>query len=107
MFLFGWGSDYPRPGDFIESQFHCGSPVNVTHFCSHRLDRRMQEAKELQTTDPAAANSAWSEIEHDLVEASAWIPFSNHVAAYVFSARTGNVQVHPQLGLLLSRLWVQ
>jgi peptide/nickel transport system substrate-binding protein len=107
MFLFGWGSDYPRPGDFIESQFHCGSPVNVTHFCSHRLDRRMQEAKELQTTDPAAANSAWSEIEHDLVEASAWIPFSNHVAAYVFSARTGNVQVHPQWGLLLSRLWVQ
>jgi peptide/nickel transport system substrate-binding protein len=107
MFLFGWGSDYPRPGDFIESQFHCGSPVNVTHFCSHRIDRRMQEAKELQTTDPAAANSAWSEIEHDLVEASAWVPFSNHVAAYVFSARAENVQVHPQWGLLLSRLWVQ
>jgi peptide/nickel transport system substrate-binding protein len=107
MFLFGWGSDYPRPGDFIESQFRCGSPANVTSFCDHRLDARMGEAKQLQTTDPSAANSAWSEIEHALVEASAWVPFSNHVATYVVSARTENVQVHPQWGLLLSRLWVQ
>ena len=29
------------------------------------------------------------------------------VAAFVFSAHTENVQIHPQWGLLISRLWVQ
>jgi hypothetical protein len=36
-----------------------------------------------------------------------WAPLTNGVRAYVFSARTENVQVHPKSGILLSRLWVQ
>jgi hypothetical protein len=31
----------------------------------------------------------------------------NPVSAYALSARVENVQVHPQWGILLSRLWVQ
>ena len=66
-----------------------------------------EEDRTLQASDPAAANSAWIEIEHQLVEDAIWVPLTNHADTYAFSARTENVQVHPQWGVLVSRLWVQ
>ena len=107
VFLFGWQSDYPRAGDFIASQFACGSGVNVTGLCDRKLDAAMQRASRLQATDPAGANRAWTEIEHRLVEAAIWTPVTNPVSASSFSARTENIQTNPQLGILLSRIWVQ
>ena len=56
VFLFGWVSDYPRAGDFITSQFACGSDLNVTGFCEPRLDAAMLRALRLQGIDPAGAN---------------------------------------------------
>ncbi len=106
-YLSGWVQDYPRAADFIETQFSCGSPSNPSGLCSESLDARMQDAQRLQATDPAAANRAWIAIEHQLVEDAEQAPLTNPVSAYVFSARTGNVQVHPVWGILLSRLWVQ
>jgi YVTN family beta-propeller protein len=107
MYLWGWATDYLAASDYLETQFRCGSVQNASNFCSHSLDRRMARAKELQSTDPSAANAAWSEIEHDLVEAGIWAPVMNPLATQVFSARVGNAQVHPQWGLLLSRVWVE
>lgn len=107
VFLFGWVSDYPRAGDFITSQFACGSDLNVTGFCEPKLDAAMLRALRLQGIDPAGANLAWTDIEHRLIEAAIWTPVTNIVSASSFSARTENIQVNPQLGILLSRLWVQ
>ena len=106
-YLFGWSSDYPRAVNFLDTQFRCGSPYNTSGLCNESLDAANEEAQRLQATDPAASNSAWIEIEHQLVEDAIWVPVTNLVSAYVFSARTENVQVHPQWGVLLSRLWVQ
>ena len=106
-FLTGWGSIYPSAHDFIYPQFSCGGFANPSGYCSKTLDAAIDEAQRLQATDPAAANSAWIEIEHRLVEEAVWVPLTNPVSTYAFSARTENVQVHPQYGILLSRLWVQ
>jgi ABC-type transport system substrate-binding protein len=73
----------------------------------HRLASRIDEAQRLQATDPAAANSARIEIEHQLVEDAIWVPLTNPVSTYALSPRTENIQVNPQWGILLSRLWVQ
>jgi len=67
----------------------------------------MADAENLQTTDPAAANRAWTEIEHRLVEVAVWVPLLNPISTFAFSERVGNVQVHPQDLVLLSRLWVR
>ena len=107
MYLFGWATDYLAAGGFIETQFRCGASTNATNFCDRSFDRRIERAKELQTTDPAAANSDWTEIEHDLIEAGIWAPVANPVATHVFSVRVGNPQVHLLWGLLLSRLWLR
>ena len=107
VYLSGWATDYLGAANFIETQFRCGAGANVSGYCSDRLDARIGEAKQLQVTDPAAANTAWIEIEHQLVREAVWAPLTNPLTPYAFSARVGNVQVHPQWGLLLSRLWVQ
>jgi peptide/nickel transport system substrate-binding protein len=107
VYLSGWATDYLRAANFIETQFRCGAGANVGGYCDPRLDARIDEAKQLQQTDPAAANAAWVEIEHQLVREAVWAPLTNPLTPYAFSARVGNVQVHPQWGLLLSRLWVQ
>jgi YVTN family beta-propeller protein len=106
-YLSGWGSTYPSAGDFIPPQFRCGESENYSGLCIKSLDAQIEEALRLQATDPAASNRAWIEIEHQLVEDAIWAPLTNPVSAYAFSARTENVQVHPQWGILLSRLWVQ
>lgn len=84
-----------------------GAGSNASGLCDERLDAAIDEAQRLQATDPAAANSAWIEIEHQLVEDAVWAPVANLVSTYALSARTENIQDHPQWGILLSRLWVQ
>ena len=106
-YLSGWISDYPRAANFIDAQFRCGAGGNASHLCSESLDAQIEEVLRLQATNPAAANAAWVEIEHRLVEDAVWAPLTNPVSAYAFSARTEIVQFHPQWGILISRLWVQ
>jgi len=106
-YLFGWLADYPSPTNFIELLFACGEPLNASGLCSESLDARIEEAKRLQATDPAASNRVWIEIEHQLVADAVWAPLTNPIFVYAFSARTENIQVNPQWGVLLSRLWVQ
>ena len=107
VYLSGWGPDYPRADTFIADQFRCGAPANSSGLCSDTLDAEIEEAQRLEATDPTASNSAWTEIEHQLVEDAVWAPLTNPVAAYAFSTRAENVQFHPQWGILLSRLWIQ
>jgi len=107
IYLSGWGPDYPFASNFVDIQFGCGAPGNSSGYCSRSLDAEMTRARRLQTTDPGAATRAWTEIEHQLVEEAAQAPLTNPVTTYAVSARTENVQINPQWGILLSRLWVQ
>jgi YVTN family beta-propeller protein len=109
VYLTGWLPDYPAAGNFIEPQFACGERGfgNPSGWCSETLDAQMDEALLLLTSDPGAANRAWIDIEHGLVEEAALAPVTNPVTTHAVSARVENVQLHPQWGLLLSRLWVQ
>jgi peptide/nickel transport system substrate-binding protein len=102
----GWAPDYPSAGGFISVPFRCDDLGTAPVLCVESLDARIRRAQQLQATDPAAANRAWIEIEHRIVEDAIVAPLTNPVTPYVFSARTENVQVHPVWGILLSRLWV-
>jgi YVTN family beta-propeller protein len=106
-YLFGWVAGFPGAGDFIPPQFVCGAWANASGLCDARLDTAIERAQRLQATDLSAANRAWIQIEHRLVSDAVWAPLGNFGATFAFSARTENVQVHPQWGVLLSRLWVQ
>jgi peptide/nickel transport system substrate-binding protein len=105
----GWIADYPGAGNFIEPQFACRERGfgNPSGWCDESLDAQMDEAKLLTIADAGAANRAWADIERRLIEAAVLAPVTNQLTVHAVSDRVENVQVHPQWGLLLSRLWVQ
>jgi YVTN family beta-propeller protein len=107
LFMGGWGSDYLGAGNFIDPLFSCDSGANAYGWCDEDLDARIDEAFLLNATDPGASNQAWADIDHQLVEEAAFAALTNPVTTHAVSARLGNIQVHPQWGILLSRLWVQ
>ena len=107
IYMSGWFADYPAAGNFIQPQFTCGGFVNSSGLCDEDLDAAIAEALALYATDPGSANRAWIDIEHGLIEDAQQAPLVNFVATHALSERTENVQIHPQWGILLSRLWVQ
>jgi peptide/nickel transport system substrate-binding protein len=107
VFMSGWGPDYPGASAFIAAQFACDASANAFGFCDEKLDVRMKDAQALQLSDPGTANREWADIEHELVTAAPQVPIANRITTLAVSDRTGNVQINPQWGVLLSRLWVQ
>jgi peptide/nickel transport system substrate-binding protein len=109
-YLGGWISNYPTASDFINTKVLCSSTGGwgkYSGLCSESLNAMFEEALRLQETDPAAANSAWTDLDHQLVEEAIVAPVHNPVSTFAFSSRVGNIQVHPKWGILLTRLWVQ
>jgi peptide/nickel transport system substrate-binding protein len=102
-----WFADYPSATAFIESSFRCKGSTNDGGFCDPRIDGEMRQAKALETTDPGAADARWSHIEHELVDASAWIPFATGKELDFVAKRVGNFQYHPEWGVLFDQLWVR
>ncbi|MGH2819581.1 MAG: ABC transporter substrate-binding protein [Actinomycetota bacterium] len=102
-----WFPDYPAPSSFIEVNFACSSSSNLPRFCDPGLDERMQEALELQSTDPVAAAAIWAELDAAITEQAPWVPLVTFNNTSFVSDRVGNVQLHPQWGILLDQLWVQ
>jgi peptide/nickel transport system substrate-binding protein len=108
LYVSGWLADYPGAANWIEPQFGCRDAfANTAGWCDRSLEARIDETLALYRTDPGAANREWAEIEHALVAAAAQAPVSNPVLIHVVSDRVENVQVNPQWGLLLSRLWIE
>jgi peptide/nickel transport system substrate-binding protein len=101
-----WFSAYPGASEFLAPQYGCGANFNVTGFCDRSVDRRIEEARFLQVSDPGSANRAWSQIEHDLVDGAALVSVANPTLTFVVSERSGNVQINPQFGVLLGQVWV-
>jgi peptide/nickel transport system substrate-binding protein len=106
VFSYYWFTGYPGAWEFVYPQYGCGANFNVTGYCDESIDRRIEQARSLQTSDPGSANRAWSEIEHDLVDGAALVSVANPISTFVVSERTGNVQINPQFGLLLGQIWV-
>jgi peptide/nickel transport system substrate-binding protein len=91
----------------VRPTFGCGGNVNDSGFCDPALDGRMRRAESLQATDARAAEGRWADIDHELVDAAPWIPYSNGQEADFVSKRVGNFQYHPEWAMLYDQLWVR
>jgi peptide/nickel transport system substrate-binding protein len=103
----GWFPDYPAASTFLQPNFSCGLASNLSRYCNPAVEERMQEAGELQLTDPGAAAEIWADIDRQITEAAAWVPVVTFNETYFVSERVGNVQLHIQWGMLLDQLWVE
>jgi YVTN family beta-propeller protein len=103
--MVGWYG-VPRAASSLLDLFRC-SPPDLSFFCDRRIDARIARALEIEATDPDAAVALWTGIEHDIVDLAPWAPLFTPVHASVVSARVGNYQRNPEVGLLLDQLWVR
>jgi peptide/nickel transport system substrate-binding protein len=105
----GWLQDYAAPSNFVEPLFTCTANqeggVNVSQFCSRRLDALVSRAR--STRDAAGAADAWAQIDRLLVDEAPAVPLYAIRQADFVSKRVGNYVFHPQFGVLLDQLWVR
>ena len=100
-----WLSDILAPGGFL-SAFTCAGSEGLSNYCDPALDALIAEARDLQTTDQAAAVAKWAEVDRAVADLALWAPLHNAGTEFV-SARVGNFQFHPAYFVLLDQLWVQ
>ncbi len=115
-----WAQDYPSAASFLVPLLSCvqpdGTPAvkgaggfsdNSSNFCNHAIDRRMQRALDLQLIDPHASARAFEALDRDLVDLAPMIPYQTGSDTWLFSKRTGNVEVSPEFGPIVSQVWVR
>jgi YVTN family beta-propeller protein len=104
--LTGWSPDYLAPSTFL-GLFRCHADA-VIDYCdpTGEFDALFQRALDLQTTDRAAANVAWAELDRWGVDQALLAPISNFGVDLV-SDRVGNYQFSPTGVALYDQMWVQ
>jgi len=102
-----WRTDYPAESGYLPPLVTCGSFFNVAQFCDRGIERRMEEATNLQLVDPLAAHDLWSSTEHDIVDLAPLVPLVNRSWAVFVSEGLGNYQFNPQWGPLFDQMWVR
>jgi len=113
--FFGWGADYPVASAFFRYLFTCSSfrPANpnnnnAAEFCDPDLDRTIDRALDLQTTDPSRAQALWEHVDHQITDQAPLVPLFNPTATDIVSKRVGNYQYSPNgYGMLIDQLWVR
>jgi peptide/nickel transport system substrate-binding protein len=111
----GWTADFPSATGFLPPLLGCDAYVpespeqntNLAGFCDPSIDGQMARATGLQATNPPAATLLWQRIEQQLLAHAPLVPSDNRRNFDFLGKRVGNYQYNPQLGPLLSQLWVK
>jgi peptide/nickel transport system substrate-binding protein len=110
---FGWYAD-AASASFLRDLFSCASfaprsagNLNLSAFCDREIEATMQEAGDLQASDPVRANELWTEVDRALADRAAAAPLVNQRVVTFVSARVGNYQFHPLWTTLFDQLWVE
>ncbi len=109
-----WYQDYPAPSDFLNVLLGCGSvhphsdaSPNIAEFCAPSIQAQMNHAEGLGETNPAAANSLWAVVDHEVTNQAPWVDLYNPKQIDFLSARVHGYQWNPQWYILIDQLWVK
>ena len=107
--MHGWNPDYPTPATFFDPVFSCvgrraPDSLNLSQACLPELDRAATAAG---AAEGPAAEAAWAAATRRLTDLAPAVPLDWRQNAYFTSARIGNVQLHPLLGVMLERAWAR
>jgi peptide/nickel transport system substrate-binding protein len=107
-----WTAGFPSPAlatSFLQCDAfepNTGANVNTSEFCNRELDRRIDHALSLQTTDSAKAGAAWAAVDRQIVDQAPAVGLLVPQGVDLVSKRVGNYQRNPVSGVILSQLWV-
>jgi peptide/nickel transport system substrate-binding protein len=105
---YAWGADYPAQAGFLLPLFKCADNALIPNrLCDAGVDRLLAAATDADAQNPAAAPARWQRAERAILARATVVPMYNLQAATFVAKRVGNVEQHPQWGVLLDRLWVR
>jgi YVTN family beta-propeller protein len=110
-----WIVDYPSASDVFNLFFQCSAfrpadPADSrsgSFFCHPNIDRQMNLADQLQTSNPQASANVWAKVDREVTYLAPFVPFVSLRSADFTSARVGDYQYNPIWGILLDQLWVR
>jgi YVTN family beta-propeller protein len=105
MGAFEFIQDFPAPDTFLAG-FTCDEADGLSNYCDPALDELVRQARDLQTTDAAAAAKKWAEVDREVTDQVLWCSLVNEGSDFV-SARLRNYQFNLSYGILLDQAWVQ
>ena len=76
-------------------------------FSDQAVTRQIARAKEVQPTDPRAADKLWDRFDRMIVDRAPFVPMLQPAGVALVSARVGNFQYHPLWYTLFDQLWVR
>ena len=109
-----WYQDYPAASDFLNILLGCdsfhpnsNSSPNIAEFCNKGIQANMDKAGKLGITDPAASNTLWAQVDHDVTDQAPWVSMFNPKYIDVLSDRVTGYQFSPQWYFLLDQASVK
>jgi YVTN family beta-propeller protein len=109
-----WIPDFFVPNDFYDQLLSCSGYLpnstdnqNVSEFCDPTIDNVAKRARELDSTNPAAANLLWQQLDQKVTDASPIIFTTTWRAVALVSPRLGNYTRTPIGFLMFDQMWVQ
>jgi peptide/nickel transport system substrate-binding protein len=102
-----WLAAYPDPSSYLPQFFGCGEGPSNGFYCNPGLDREMQRAIQLESSDPPGSRALWASIDGQLTDAAVWVPTVTLREIDLTSRRLGNYQYSPVWGFLVDQSWVR
>jgi peptide/nickel transport system substrate-binding protein len=101
---FGWIPDYQGAQTFYD-QFSCTRP-NVSRYCKPEIQAKADEAAAAADRDPTHSLQLWGEVDQMLTDDAAFVTLGNPRSSQLVSPRLHNIELSPQLGVVVSQVWV-
>jgi YVTN family beta-propeller protein len=102
-----WAANYPDPSSYLPEFFGCGSISGNGYYCNPGLDREMQRATQLESSNPPGSRALWALVDRQLTDAAVWVPTVTLREIEVTSRRLGNYEYNPVWGFLADQSWVR
>jgi peptide/nickel transport system substrate-binding protein len=111
--LSSWSQDYPAQSDFLNVLLGCGSihpgsdaSPNIAAYCSKSTQAQITTAESEEATNPAAAATLWTRIDHEDTNAAPWVDMYNPKQIDFLSSNVHGYKWNPQWYILIDQLWL-
>jgi peptide/nickel transport system substrate-binding protein len=108
-----WYQDYPAQSDFLNVLLGCktihpnsdASP-NIAAYCDPSTQSQIDKAESEEATDPSAATTLWTQIDHEDTDAAPWVDMYNPKQIDFLSKNVHGYSWNPQWYILIDQLWL-
>ncbi len=108
-----WYQDYPAPADFLNVLLGCNTihpnsdaSPNIAAYCNKSTQAQINKAESEEATDPSAAATLWTQIDHEDTNAAPWVDLYNPKQIDFLSKDVHGYEWNPQWYILIDQLWL-